>query len=274
MTENSATGISYYCRWYRLAAGAPRPESCVRTGSTSTFASGGVFPSDNDVFALSFVLSTADPTRAALTDPVNFEGAASTFPAINAWLTHRPVPISPVLAMGGLHNTWSPLADESGPVATGIVGVGDTLVHTNPTLGQGAALALRTAQWVAQRTDQVTNPYDFACCYHRWTLRNLRPWFDTQVSTDRATEARLRKGTEGGGPVSDQRATIDACAREDSAIMRARARVRHLMEQGHEAYADPEIQARLEYWRSSHPRTRDIFDGPDRTTWQSILSAG
>ncbi|WP_330351740.1 FAD-dependent oxidoreductase [Streptomyces sp. NBC_00582] len=273
LVESSPTGIAYYCRWYRLADGAPRPENCVRTGSASAFATGGVFPSDGQVFALSFVLSTADPTRTALTDPVIFEAAARTFPAMNAWLVNRPRPLSPVLAMGGLHNTWAPLADESGPVVTGMVRVGDTLVHTNPTLGQGAALALRTAQWVARRAAGKADPYDISCLYHHWALRELRPWYETQISADRTIETRLRKGIEGTDPVADERAAIDACAREDSDIMRARARVRHLMEQAHEAYAEPEIRARLTHWRSSHPRAADIFDGPARTTWQSILSA-
>lgn len=273
LVESSPTGIAYYCRWYRLAHGTPRPDASARTGSASPFATGGVFPSDNDVFALCFVLSTADPTRSALGDPATFETAASTFPAMNAWLVNRPVPLSPVLAMGGLHNRWAPLADGQGPVVTGVVGIGDTLVHTNPTLGQGSALALRTAHWVARHAASDEDPYDFACRYHHWALRELRPWYETQISADRATETRLRKGIEGSDPASDERATIDACAREDSDIMRARARVRHLMEQAHEAYADPEFRARITRWRSSHPRAEDNFDGPARTTWQSILSA-
>ncbi|MFI6277875.1 FAD-dependent oxidoreductase [Streptomyces sp. NPDC050988] len=273
LLESSPTGIAYYCRWYRSAHGAPRPARGVSTGSASPFATGGVFPSDNEVFALSFILSTADPTRSALRDPATFEAAARTFPAMNAWLANRPLPLSPVLAMGGLHNTWTPLADGSGPVVTGIVRIGDTLVHTNPTLGQGTALALRTAQWVAEHAADEEGPYDFSSRYHHWALQELRPWYETQISTDRATETRLLRGIEGTDPGSDQRAAIDACAREDSDIMRARARVRHLMEHAHEAYAEPAIRARLTRWRSSHPRAADIFDGPARNTWQSILSA-
>ncbi|EGX61810.1 MULTISPECIES: NAD(P)/FAD-dependent oxidoreductase [Streptomyces] len=274
LTESSPTGIAYYCRWYRFAVGAPRPGSGVRNGSASPFAIGGVFPSDNEIFALSFVLSCADPTRGALSDPRTFEAAARTFPAMNAWLTNRPVPLSPVLAMGGLHNRWRPLADASGPVVTGVVGVGDTLIHTNPTLGQGTALALRTAQWVTQQDLTGESPNEFAGRYHRWTLQELRPWYEMQISADRATATRLASGIYGRPSLSsDERAALGACALEDTDIMRARARVRHLMDHPDEAYAEPRIRAKVARWRSSHPGHEDIFDGPARTTWHSIVGA-
>ncbi|MEE1736989.1 FAD-dependent oxidoreductase [Streptomyces sp. BE147] len=272
LTESSHTGIAYYCRWYRTAPGAPKPGIGVRTGSASPFAIGGVFPSDNDTFALSFVLSTTDPTRSALNDPDTFETAARTFPAMRNWLTGRPIPLSPVLAMGGLNNRWTPLADSNGPVVTGILRVGDTLVHTNPTLGQGIALALRTAQWVAQQAIEEENPYDLARHHHQWALRELRPWYETQIAADQATEARLQAGISESIPVTSyERAAIDASAFEEPSIMRARARVRHLIDRSDRAYEDPDIGAALARWRSSHPRPEDVFDGPARTTWQSIV---
>jgi 2-polyprenyl-6-methoxyphenol hydroxylase-like FAD-dependent oxidoreductase len=273
-TEGSPTGIAYYCRWYRSLPGAPRPGRGARSGSLSSFAVGGVFPSDNEIFALSFVLSSADPTRSALIDPRAFEAAARTFPAMNAWLTGRPVPLSPVLAMGGLHNRWAPLSDAAGPVATGILGIGDTLIHTNPTLGQGTALALRTAQWAAQQAIDDEDSYEIASRYHRWALQELHPWYELQVSADRATERLLQSGIDGTASLdSDERAIVEACAFQDADVMRARARVRHLMGHADEAYAEPGIRAKLARWRSLHPRHHDICDGPERITWTSIVGA-
>ncbi|MEV8333892.1 FAD-dependent oxidoreductase [Streptomyces niveus] len=271
--QESPTGIAYYCRWYRTNPGTPRPAGALRTGSASPFAIGGVFPSDNYTFALSFMLSSADPTRSALSDPNIFEAAARTFPAMRAWLRERPAPFSPVLAMAGLNNRWTPLADDAGPVVTGILGVGDTLVHTNPTLGQGTALALRTAQRVAQQPIEGEDPCNLADDHHLWALRELHPWYETQTAADRVSEARLQSGISATAlpPASYGRVAADAGTLEEPEILRARARVRHLMCRAEEAYAEPGVQAALARWRSSHPRPDDVFDGPTRTTWQSIV---
>lgn len=271
--ESSPTGIAYYCRWYRMPQGMARPDDCARTGSFSPFATGSVFPSDSDVFALSFILSASDPTRSTLRDPGTFEAAAHAFPALDMWLTDQAVPLSPVLAMGGLRNTWAPLTDGRGPTATGILRLGDALVHTNPTLGQGAALALRAAVWVAQQLTAVEDPYLLAGSFHRWALQELRPWYETQVSADRATSSRLQQGIEQPAlPAYDEQAAIDAFAREDPDTMRARARVRHLMEHSDKAYKDPDLRRKLTHWRRSHPQPENIFEGPTRNTWEEITA--
>ncbi|MFD7866030.1 FAD-dependent oxidoreductase [Streptomyces sp. NPDC059783] len=269
--EVCPTGIAYYCRWYRTPPGRQRPPRAGGAGSTTPFAVGSVFPSDKDTFALSFTLSSADPTRSALRNPHSFEAAARAFPAMGTWLDDHPTPFSPVLAMGGLTNKWTPLVDDAGPVVTGVLSVGDTLVHTNPTLGQGTALALRTARWVAQQPLGEEDPRATARRHHQWALRKLRPWYDTQIAADRASEARLRAGIAGTALPPTERMAVDACALDDPEILRARARVRHLMTHAQEAYGEPGIRATLRRWISAHPHADDIFDGPNRTTWQSLI---
>lgn len=168
VVENHRVEIAYFCRWYRLRPDGPRDAGRVKAGSSSAFAVGGVFPSDNGIFAASLTVSTADPTRAALRDPAVFERVARTFPAIAAWLALEPEPVSGVLTMGGLHNRWSTPADADGPVVTGLVGVGDSVAYTNPTMGQGVAMALEAAQWVAQNARAASDPAVFTGAYHRW----------------------------------------------------------------------------------------------------------
>lgn len=188
LVDSHRTGIAYLCRWYRLRAEGPRDPGRVKTGSAAPFALAGVFPSDNDTFALHLVLSTADPTRGALTDPAVFEAAARRFPATAAWLDLAPEPQSAVLAMAGLDNRWTALADDDGPIVAGLVNAGDSLIHTNPTSGHGAALGLRAAQQIATHADQIAaDPVG----YHTWTAQALRPLFEAQVTADRANEQRL-----------------------------------------------------------------------------------
>ncbi|WBP85855.1 FAD-dependent oxidoreductase [Kitasatospora cathayae] len=261
------TGITYVCRWYRLRADGPRDPGRVKTGSAAGFALAGVFPSDNDTFALSMVLSTSDPTRGALTDPAVFEAVSRRFPACAAWLDLDPEPQSPVLAMAGLDNRWTSLTDGTGPVVTGLVNAGDSLVHTNPTLGHGVALGLLAAQYLAGHTDRVAaDPTG----YHAWTTETLRPWFDAQVTADRANEQRL---TDGSALPDRRTAALAACAFDDPVVMRARAHVRHLVRTPDEAYATAEVDQAVTTWLAAHPDFTPHHDGPTRAQWDALIPA-
>ncbi|MFD9725182.1 FAD-dependent oxidoreductase [Streptomyces sp. NPDC059072] len=266
VVESHRTGIAYLCRWYRLRADGPRDPGRVKTGSDAPYALAGVFPSDNDTFALHLVLSTGDPTRGALTDPAVFEAAARLFPATAAWLDLDPEPRSAVLAMAGLDNRWTSLTDDDGPVVAGLVNAGDSLVHTNPTLGHGVALGLYAAQHLATHVDEiVADPAD----YHSWATRALRPWFDAQVKADHAAGRRLAEST----PPSDRRAAARAvCAFEDPVVMRARAQVRHLLRPADDAYGADEVHGRVTAWLAARPDFSPTYDGPTRDRWDALIA--
>lgn len=273
--ENHRVRIAYFCRWYRLRPDGPREAGRVKAGSSSAFAVGGVFPSDNGIFAASLTVSTADPTRAALRDPAVFERVARTFPAIAAWLELEPEPVSGVLAMGGLHNRWTTPADADGPVVTGLVGVGDSVAYTNPTMGQGVAMALETAQWVARNAGAASDPAAFTGEYHRWLAQTLRLRFDAQVAADRANADQLgnptRMSNDPPTAAARERAALAACAFDDPLVMRARAKVRHLLLTADQAYGTEEVRARLANWLDQHPDFTPRFDGPGRAEWESAV---
>ncbi|WP_354637753.1 FAD-dependent oxidoreductase [Kitasatospora camelliae] len=267
VVESHRTGIAYLCRWYRLRADGPRDPGRVKTGSTAPFALAGVFPSDNDTFALSVVLSTSDPTRAALTDPAVFEAVARRFPATAAWLDLDPEPHSAVLPMAGLDNRWTSLVDEDGPVVTGLVNAGDSLVHTNPTLGHGVALGLLAGRHLATHADRIAED---PAGYHAWTVQALRPWFDAQVTADRVAGERLAEGA----PSSDRRAAaLAACAFDDPVVMRARAQVRHLLQPADAAYGTDEVDRHLTAWLADRPDFAPGHDGPTRDQWEALIQA-
>ena len=188
VVENHAVGIAYFSRWYRVRPGGPANPGRVWDISIAPFAIGLVFPSDNDVFAVTVALPVGDPTRATLRDPAVFDSVARLFPACRAWLALDHKAVGDVQVMAGLDNRWTALVDERGPVVTGLVNVGDSFTHTNPTLGQGAALALLAAQRVATTYDGAAG---FERDYHDWAVRTLKPWFDHQVTIDRGDEAFL-----------------------------------------------------------------------------------
>jgi hypothetical protein len=167
--------------------------------------------------------------------------------------------------MAGLDNRFTSLVDDDGPVVTGLVNAGDSLVHTNPTLGHGLALGLRAAQHLATHADRIAaDPIG----YHTWTAQVLRPWFDAQVTADRGNEQRLTEGS----PSSDRRAAaLAACAFDDPVVMRARARVRHLLQPADDAYGTDEVDRAVTDWLAAHPDFSPTHDGPTRDQWDALI---
>lgn len=265
VVDSHRTGIAYLCRWYRLRAEGPRDPGRVKTGSAAPFAFAGVFPSDNDTFAVSIVLSTGDPTRGALTDPAVFEAAARRFPATAAWLDLAPEPQTAVLAMAGLDNRWTALADDDGPVVTGLVNAGDSLIHTNPTFGHGVALGLLAAQHLAHHVDRIAED---PTGYQAWTAEALRPWFDEQVKADSTNGQRLAQSSP---PMDRRAAAVAACAFDDPVVMRARAQVRHLLRTAHDAYGTDEVDRHVTAWLAARPDFSPVHDGPTRDQWDALV---
>ncbi|WP_329034193.1 FAD-dependent oxidoreductase [Streptomyces sp. NBC_00178] len=263
--DSHRSGIAYVCRWYRLRPTGPLGPGRVKTGSAAAFALAGVFPSDNGTFAVSLVLSTGDPTRGALTDPAVFEAVARRFPATAAWLGLAPEPMSGVLAMAGLDNRWTALHDEDGPVVTGLVNAGDSLIHTNPTFGHGVALGLRAARYLATHVERIAAD---PACYHAWTARALRPWFDAQVTADRTNGQRLAESTS---PSDRRAAALAHCAFDDPVVMRARAQVRHLVRTPQDAYGTDEVDRHLTAWLAARPGFVPRHDGPTREQWDALV---
>ncbi|WP_412076148.1 NAD(P)/FAD-dependent oxidoreductase [Streptomyces xanthophaeus] len=269
VVERHRTGLAYFCRWYRLPEGmaeGPRRPWAVTGG---TFAGCAVFPADNRVFAVTLIVHTGDTTRSALRDPAVFEAAARCFPPGAAWLGLGAEPLSGVLATASLDNRWSALVDEQGPVVTGLVPVGDAITHTNPTLGQGTSLALWAACRVARTAHRDPGSERFAADHHAWAVRTLKPWFDFQVGVDAAVGERFATMAARTGTARETAALFD-CALEDPEVMRARARVRHLADPPEQAYADPEVRARVARWLAARPDYAPNAAGPDRAEWEKL----
>ncbi|MFI0982231.1 NAD(P)/FAD-dependent oxidoreductase [Streptomyces sp. NPDC021093] len=275
VVERHRTGIAYYCRWYRLPEGraeGPRGPLGLTAGA---FGGCAAFPCDNRVFGIALFLHTDDPTRTALRDPAVFESAARTFSSGAAWLSLGAEPLSEVLPLAGLENRWSALVDERGPVVTGLLAVGDSFAHTNPTMAQGISLSLWSARWLADHVDGGVDPAGalFAAAYHSWAVRTLRPWFDVQVQTDEAIGQRYaERSTKPQDRFARQSAAMLECGLADPVVGRARARVRHLRELPRAAYEDPEVQRHLADWLAARPEWEPRTAGPSRAEWEKLTS--
>ncbi|MGP3922748.1 NAD(P)/FAD-dependent oxidoreductase [Streptomyces sp. 8N616] len=270
VVERHRVGLSYFCRWYRMkTAGATDPGRVPYTAS-SPYALSIAFPSDNATLAVAIAASVSDPTLPALRDPLVFDELARCFPSTGPWLALDPDPLTDVVIMAGLDNRWTALVDSLGPVATGIVAVGDAAVVTNPTLTQGIALGLLTAQRIAQTAHQAGDRVAFAQGHHEWAVRTLKPWFDQQVEADRAGAERLALAPDAPSSSAALAAARFPCGLEDPVVMRAWAQARHLLRTPAEVFGTPEVQARVEHWLRRHPDFAPYSNGPSREEWEKV----
>ncbi|MER6345291.1 FAD-dependent oxidoreductase [Streptomyces sp. NPDC001595] len=272
-TETHRVGLAYACRWYRTTSSITTSMPRVPYTSATPYALSIAFPSDNDLLGAALVCTVKEPTLPALRDARTFDALARLFPSTGAWLSADPHPVGDVHIMAGLDNRWSPTADASGPIASGLVRVGDALVHTNPTMTQGISLALWAAERVASTARRAKHHDEFARSYDRWTRDVLKPWFDLQVSADRENENRL-SGTV--PPTADdearRRAARFPCALEDPEVMRAWARARHMMQTPAEAFGHEDVRQRIEQWLRTRPRTPQPAVVPSRSAWQAVVA--
>ncbi|NUT32724.1 MAG: NAD(P)-binding protein [Hamadaea sp.] len=266
--DSQRIDLMYACRWYRAGVDLPME---LPKGSAVPFAQGIVFPGDGRVFALAVCVPVTDPTRGALRDEDVFEAVVGSFPTCAAWRALGAEPISPVHVMAGLDNRWTAYADEDGPIATGIAGVGDSVTHTNPTLGQGCAQALLAAQHLADLLDRGDDPHTLASGHHRWAAAVLKPWFDHQKKVDARVHAGLSSATVAREDVRFP-AAVGACAGTDVAVLRAKSRVRHLVATPDVAYAEPQARAALDRWLDENPDPAPSTDGPTRAEWERLTA--
>ena len=87
---------------------------------------------------------------------------------IRPWLAAGE-PISPIRVMARLENSYHRLADGDGPVAGGMVLLGDSCMHLNPTAGRGVSLAFAQAEHLALTIGGATNPLAYTAGFDSWT---------------------------------------------------------------------------------------------------------
>lgn len=245
--EFHETPILYLTRWYRLKAGRVFPPSQGPLNVQLNYISAVCFPADNGVFSLTVTPLMNDPLRSKLMDPRLFDAFIARLPVLAPWLEAGEA-ISNPLALGRINNAYRRLSDVQGPIMTGFVLVGDAAIHTNPTLGRGAALAYLQAQGLARLIDRATaNPLGFAAEFDRWSDDNIGCWFADHVEID---EAGVKALDGWRNPSSGPREIpffigLSLLGRQDPDIGAALVRRANLLAGPRDLLDDPAIIARV-----------------------------
>ena len=165
--------LMYISRYYRLRPGHGYPRLDSPIMAFIGWARSMAFLADNGTFALLAAIAAGDPLRRRLTTEAGFHRFHSAVPMIRPWLAAGE-PISPIRVMARLENSYRRLADGDGPVAGGLVLLGDSCMHTNPTAGRGVSLAFAQAEHLALTSGGATDPLAYTAGFDSWCCPALK----------------------------------------------------------------------------------------------------
>ena len=138
-TISQDCGLMYISRYYRLRPGRDYPRLDTPVMAVLDWARAMASPADNGTFALLATITAQDPLRRTLCTEEGFGRFHAAVPAMAPWI-HAGQPISKLRTMARLENRYRRLAGTDGPIVGGLVLLGDSALHTNPTAGRARPL--------------------------------------------------------------------------------------------------------------------------------------
>jgi 2-polyprenyl-6-methoxyphenol hydroxylase-like FAD-dependent oxidoreductase len=240
-------GLLYVSRYYRLKAGADYPSRDVPVVANLGWATAMACPADRRTFCLLAVVAAIDPLGKELTTENGFSRFHASTPVLAPWLGSGR-PISDIHTMARIDNRYRRLVDDDGPIASGVVLVGDAAMHTDPTAGRGASLAFAHVQYLLSALDRGGPGADLVVGLDRWTDANVGTWYELQAGADASLQRRAEAAVRGeAAPAPDRMEQLRAVVVELSgqlgpAALRLR-RLQHLVSLPSEVLDDPAVLA-------------------------------
>ena len=280
--ESESCGIFYSSRFYRLREGAEMPSLDGPMGADLGYMKYGIFPGDDRTFSVTLAASPDDPPFRALFRQPGFEALSASLPATAPWVDPQIAsPISDVTAMSSLKNTRRFLVDDGEPRVSGLACVGDALIHTNPIVGRGCALAAVNAFLLADALEEHgDDPRALALALDAGVEREIVPWYEAVRNQDRDAIAVAEAIRRGEDPFAPNRpdGTVDPAGymrsvlrdgfipalREDVTVLRAFMRIFNLLDEPSDLMKDPAFLGRvLSVYQQRHQREPTVT-GPSR----------
>lgn len=233
------SGYTYYTRFYEPVDGAPGAGFAqnVDAGSVSVL----ILPNDRGWSNTLFTASNDAPLRRAKV-PAAFDAVMELLPVPDGGRA-----VTDVMPMAAIDDRWRRHVDGDGPVATGVVAVGDAWACTNPALGRGVSMAMLHS--VALRDLLQSAPDDPAAVVEAWdavTEERLTPWYEATTSMSNSRLAEMQRIAIGApdspasnGAADAMRQAFFAAAMFDADVYRALVRLMNVIVRVDELFADP-----------------------------------
>ena len=193
--EVTDCGLVYYSRYYRFRPGAVKREGpwLLAPRVELGYYELGTFWGDNETFSCVQQIHPDDRELRILRHPDAFTNALRSIRSAS-YLVDEAVsePITDVLPMGQLRNTWRSFMHDGRPIADGVVSIGDSLCHTNPRYAWGLSLALSQAFTLARCLEEDAD--SSVASFYAATEGEVRTVFEIASETDAARTRHWRDG--------------------------------------------------------------------------------
>ena len=265
--DRSPCGLVYFSRFYEHPDDELLPLTRARLGYAVVAATGA----DGRTFSITFFARAEEHGLRRLREDAAFERAVAAVPKLAPW-REGAAPIGPVSAMGALENTIRRFAPGGRLRVAGLIPIGDTLTHTNPTLGRGMSLGLDHAFTAASRPWTRGSLVESALEYHARVDPMAEASFADAVKVD-----DLARRLYAGDSSADQepRALLmraaPLAAAGDQDLFRATLRQQGLLEPPASIETDAWIIRARALLDTAPP---DPYQGPDLKTMLEILDEG
>jgi 2-polyprenyl-6-methoxyphenol hydroxylase-like FAD-dependent oxidoreductase len=247
--EQAECGLAYYSRHYALGPVDQLPGAVTtRILAPLDEFTVGIWCGDNSTALIALAPMVEDKRFRAAQDPATFTAVLRTLPVYSAWLDAM-TPTTDIFPMGGLHNTLRRFVMDAEPVALGVVGVGDVICTTNPTLGRGLSLALRGAIDLADALRSYAGDLHALALHLDEAIEaHIAPFYRDQAASDAARLAALRHNVFGApAPVADPRSgrvnlwELRSAGMYDETALRAMWRLMGMLALPDDICTDPDV---------------------------------
>lgn len=190
-TEASEVGIVYYSRYFRLRDGVALPPSPSPFGPRVDhgFASAATFIGDNRSYCIVVMVPTWDSELKAVRHAAAFEAFCRATPTLAPLVdSARAEALTDVLPMGALKTVWH---DYGHLPLRGLIAMGDSFCHTDPSFALGICNALVQA---AALSDVATTQADadVPAAFYARVSEELRERFEFARDIAAARIERMR----------------------------------------------------------------------------------
>jgi 2-polyprenyl-6-methoxyphenol hydroxylase-like FAD-dependent oxidoreductase len=268
--EIADSGFVYYSRHFRSDDGAMPPmmgPPLQAYESVSWFT--GV--ADNGHWAVVLVGSAKDRALRAVRDVEVWERVVRSYPLIAHWVNAEATTGVDVIAK--IEDRVRHLDGERGPVATGVLAIGDASACTNPSVGRGASIGLLQATCLRDtlRSADPSDPVDVTYAWHERTRSVVSPYVRETLDFDRHRLAEIDAQIEGvpyetADPVWCLGQRLRAGAASDPELLRAAMTVMGLLGRGIDVLRDEAILTKVQSVESS-----GRLPGPSRAELLEII---
>lgn len=260
--ERQACGFTYLTRWYRLQEGAKFPDISPPASIRTPYMAVIACPADQGWLSITISVSEKDPFRSRLRNGENFDRIVSAVPIASAFLDCA-VAVTEPLPFGNIANQRRSLVGENGPMVRGYVLIGDSSMHTNPTMGRGTSLAFAQARHLSQSLEAIeAASSDLVASEEAWANNTLRVWFDAQVGADASLADRFDR-LAAGKPLAEpdeasrMRGALLAATREEPEVAREVRRMANML------LSPADLMKKTAVQRAIKDRMRDDCSWPE-----------